>query len=258
MKKTQPADEPLLATKSTIYVAKRKVKEQSLQGLSPIVHLNKQLTFSNYTSSSKVDSNGNLKALFFIHTLSLELLSCYHTVLFLDCTYKTNKYNMPLLHFAGVSGNNKTFSAAFCFLAEENLEYYSWALKTFSSILTSHQIPPPNVLLTDRELALMNAIAEVFPNSTHMLCTWHIDKNILANASKIVKNSAEEKEIISQWSKLTQISNTADLYSAFKIFSSRCNSKFVEYVEKTWIPLAPRFVDAWTKKITHFDHRTTS
>ena len=171
MKKTQSANKPLLATKSTIYVAKQKVKEQSLQGLSPIVHLNKQLTFSNYTNCSKVDSGGKLKALFFIHSLSLELLSCYHTVLFLDCTYKTNKYNIPLLQIAGVSGNNKTFSAAFCFLAEENLEYYSWALETFSSILTSHQIPPPNVLLTNCELALMNAIAKVFPNSTHMLCT---------------------------------------------------------------------------------------
>jgi hypothetical protein len=59
MKKTQPADKPLLAAKSTIYRAKKKVKEQSRQSLSPIVHLNKQLTFSNYTSSSKVDSNGN-------------------------------------------------------------------------------------------------------------------------------------------------------------------------------------------------------
>ena len=122
MKKTQPADKPLLATKSTIYVAKQKVKEQSLQGLSPIVHLNKHLTFSNYTTCSKGNSGGNLKALFFIHSLSLELLSCYHTVLFLDFTYKKKKYNMPLLHIAGVSGNNKTFSAAFCFLAEENLE----------------------------------------------------------------------------------------------------------------------------------------
>jgi hypothetical protein len=249
MKKTQSSNKPLLATKSTIYVAKQKVKEQSLQDLSPIFHLNKQLTFSNYTTCSKVDSGGNLKALFFIHSLSLGLLSFYHTVLFLDCTYKTNKYNMPLLHIAGFSGNNKTFSsAAFCFLAEENLEYYSWALETFSSTLTSHEIPPPDFLLTDCELALMNAIAKFFLNSIHMLCTWHINKNILANASKIVKNADEEKQIMSKWSQLTQISNTADFYSSFKIFSSRFNSQFVEYVEKTWLPLAPRFVDAWTKK----------
>jgi hypothetical protein len=119
--KNHSANKPLLATKGTIHVAKQKVEEQSLQGLSPIVHLNKQLTFSNYTTHLKVDSGGNLKALFFIHSLSLELLSCYHTVLFLDCTYKTNKYNMPLLHIAGVSVNNKTFYAAFCFLDEENL-----------------------------------------------------------------------------------------------------------------------------------------
>jgi hypothetical protein len=155
---------------------------------------------------------------------------------------------MPLLHIASVSGNNKTFSAAFCFLAEENLKYYSWALETFPSALTSHKIPPPDVLLTDCELALMNTISKVFPNSIHMLCTWHINKHILTNASKIVKNADEEKQIMSQWSKITQISNTADFYPSFKIFSSRFNSQFVKYVENTWLPLAPRFVDAWTKK----------
>jgi hypothetical protein len=63
---------------------------------------------------------------------------------------------------------------------------------------------------------------------------------------------------MSQWSKIAQISNTADFYSSFKIFSSHCNSQFVEYVEKTWLPLAPRFVDAWTKRIPQFDHWTTS
>ena len=59
------------------------------------------------------------KGLFFCHALSINLLKYYHHHLLLDCTYKTNKYKMPLLHIAGITGSNKTFILAFCFIAQE-------------------------------------------------------------------------------------------------------------------------------------------
>ncbi|KNZ62308.1 uncharacterized protein VP01_1288g10 [Puccinia sorghi] len=42
------------------------------------------------------------------------------------------------------------------------------------------------------------------------------------------------------------------------IFSAIYPRDFISYMEKTWIPLAPWFVNAFTKKITHFVHQTTS
>jgi len=36
----------------------------------------------------------------------------------------------------------------------------------------------PQVILTDRDLALMNTIEIVFPNSVNLLCQFHIDKNV--------------------------------------------------------------------------------
>ena len=122
---------------------------ESLQGLSPIVHLKNQLGKSDYSTHIKTDSDGTLKALFFCHNASLELYSAYNTILFLDSTYKTNKYKMPLFHIAGVSRNNKSFSVAFCFLAEENLEFYTWALMAFLSILSTHNLSPPKIMIMD-------------------------------------------------------------------------------------------------------------
>ena len=98
--------ESILATINTIYAAKRRVKHESLRSLSPLVQLKDNLTESNYTTQVKTDFEGTLNGLFFCHTNSLELLQAYHTILFLDSTYKTNQYKMPLLHIAGVSGNN--------------------------------------------------------------------------------------------------------------------------------------------------------
>ena len=45
-------------------------------------------------------------------------------------------------------------------------------------------IPDPLSIVTDRELALMNALDTYLPNSNHLLCMWHVNMNILANCRK--------------------------------------------------------------------------
>ena len=66
------------------------------------------------------------------------------------------------------------------------------------------------------------------------------------------------KKTISHWSHLIKISTTGDFYASFERFASLYNPNFIKYVKKVWLPLAPRFVNAWKKKLPHFDHQTTS
>jgi hypothetical protein len=42
----------------------------------------------------------------------------------------------------------------------------------------------PTCIVTDWEKALMNALDHKFPSSAHLLCTWHVNMNILANCWK--------------------------------------------------------------------------
>ena len=67
MKKTHPT-ENILATVSTIDACRRKAQLESLQGLSPISHLNQTLRGTDFTTATKVNDEGTLKALFFCHT----------------------------------------------------------------------------------------------------------------------------------------------------------------------------------------------
>ncbi|KAL0216833.1 hypothetical protein RCL1_007316 [Eukaryota sp. TZLM3-RCL] len=60
-----------------------------------------------------------LLALFMYHKEALELLVQFPHVLFIDCTYRTNVNNMPLLHVVGMTCLNTTFSAFFCLLSDE-------------------------------------------------------------------------------------------------------------------------------------------
>jgi hypothetical protein len=59
---------------------------------------------------------------------------------------------------------------------------YSWALEKFKHI---NKISP-KVIVTDRELALMNSLDKVFPGCQNLLCIWHINKNIVAKCKPII------------------------------------------------------------------------
>ncbi|KAL4568210.1 hypothetical protein LXL04_023817 [Taraxacum kok-saghyz] len=64
---------------------------------------------------------------------------------------------------------------------KEDEASYIWALSAFKKTLENRE---PSVIMTDRELALMNAIKKVFPNMTNLLCIWHIEKNVLPHCKK--------------------------------------------------------------------------
>ena len=58
--------------------------------------------------------------LFFAHFKGIELAQAFPEVLLIDCTYRTNMYNMPLLHFTGVTPTGENFSIGFALLLAEN------------------------------------------------------------------------------------------------------------------------------------------
>ncbi|KAL5127382.1 putative protein FAR1-RELATED SEQUENCE 10 [Glycine soja] len=100
-------------------------------------------------------------------------------------TYKTNRYRLPLLDFVGVTPTAMTFSAGFAYLEAERVNNIVWALERFRGLFLIHD-RLPLVIVTDRDLALMNAVKTVFPESTNLLCRvesahWAL-KRVLQNS----------------------------------------------------------------------------
>lgn len=77
---------------------------------------------------------------------------------------------MPLLEIVGVTSTDYTFCIAIAYLVAESEENYIWALERLKSIMVDCGVEMPNVFVSDRELALVNAIEIVFPTSALMLC----------------------------------------------------------------------------------------
>jgi hypothetical protein len=147
---------------------------EELRSHRPIETLVELISYTNYFN--KVRLVGDVvNCVFFMHQSSVNMCQTFCIVFLLDCTYKTNKFGMPLLNVVGIMWTYATFNAGFDFLHAENEETYAWALQQFSEVVI------PKVLCTDQELALMNGITRVFSGCHNILCCWHINKNMLAN-----------------------------------------------------------------------------
>jgi hypothetical protein len=92
----------------------------TLTGRTPILALMTSLgTSDDWTHWHKLNRAGQILRLFIAHRSLIELLRGSPEVLGLDCTYKTNRYRMPLFAITGVSTLGATFHMALVFLGQE-------------------------------------------------------------------------------------------------------------------------------------------
>jgi len=188
-----------LATRQDIYNRIADARRDTHEGQSPIHALVNQLDKEGFWSRIQFAPDGRVTAVLFAHPDSLAYLQAYPELLLLDCTYKTNKYGMPLLDMIGVDATQRSFCIAFAFLSGETEEDYTWALERLKSLYEQCNATLPSVILTDRCLAVMNAASALFPAATTLLCIWHVNKAILTRCQLAFSEAKDWQEFYSYW-----------------------------------------------------------
>jgi len=123
----------------------------------------------------------------------------FNVVFLMDSTYKTNKYRLPLLEIVGgVISTGLTFSTAFVFLSSERQNNFTWALERFRELFMTSE-GGPHVIVTDRDLALMNSVGIVFPECYHLLCRFYIQKNVQAKCKMLVNFVEAWDVVLKSW-----------------------------------------------------------
>jgi hypothetical protein len=188
-------DEESCIVRTDVYNHRRKLNIEFLAGRTPIQALLQELPrdgkwFFRYD----LDDEGHVNILFAMHQDSIQLLRMHPWLLLMDCTYKTNRFNMPLLDIVGFAPTGDTFYVAFAFLKDEKQPTYELALSYLADmyrglkVLPNRDPPSPHTILTDKEVGLMNAITEVWPSTDKMLCLWHINGNVFKKADPLIKS----------------------------------------------------------------------
>jgi hypothetical protein len=72
------------------------------------------------------------------------------------------------------------------------------------------------VILTDRDLALMNIVEIVFPNSVNLICQFHIDINVGAKCKQYIS----KVEYQQQWKDIVWSPNEVEYNNSCKSLSN--------------------------------------
>ncbi|CAI9296532.1 unnamed protein product [Lactuca saligna] len=158
-------------------------------------------------------------------------------VISFDATFRTNKYGMIFVPFTAIDNHKRSINIGAGLLSNESIESYRWLLEAFLKAHVKH----PQLVLTDQDPTILQAVEAIFPTSNHRLCMWHIMKKLQAKVSadflkntdfrkrftKLVWNVYIEPEVFESRSKL--------LMRKFKLQDKRW-FKDMYRDRKLWIP----------------------
>ena len=258
-----------------IYNERQANKKKLLGGLSSVQALLKALDEhggddpeSKYYFAHEEDDRDRVKYLFFAHPESLKYFQKNPDVLLIDCTYKTNKFKMPFLHAVGVSNTGQNFELAYCFLPGETEADYNFAIQQIYLLYCRYNVTP-KVVITDKELALKNALRTYFPSVPQLLCLWHVAKNVLTHVQDnwVVKaDQSDEENEKAQEHRDNFMKRWVDCYSqkSLEKFTAAWHQliedyhdqeRLTNYLRDEWWPYRRAFVTCYTDIWMHFGNR---
>lgn len=232
---------------------------------------NKDMYFSDVCT----DADDHTSKLFIAHKASLEVFKSNSDVLVMDCTYKTNRLDMPLLNIVGCTGMNTTIHVAQCFIRSEDKDEFEWALQRLRNMFDLLHIPLPQVIFSDRDEALLNALDVTRRDVPTLLCLWHIYKDVQAHVRdhrfhKVLDTSAstrstrkyidseEHERFCKMFVRVTRSATEQEYELNLKALADT-DQQETDHVCKTWLDIwKKRVVRCWTDKVTHFGLQTTS
>jgi hypothetical protein len=251
-----------------IYNVRQRARQSRIQGLTPTERMLRDLDSIHAYHRSRVE-NGRITHLFVVAPQAADTLRLSPELLFIDCTYSTNRYNLPVLHIVGVNGNNKTIPVGVALLPNEQEPSLRWALLCLKDYLESNDVPHPQIVLTDRAEAQLNALETVLPRTKLILCRWHIDKGVETwGRSHIAPRKVDEltglpveDEDTARFLGLYRDAMYANTEPDFNAARRKLHTEFEKgaiYLDREWFKYKEMCVAAWLHTRLHYGNTTTS
>ena len=217
----------------------------------------------------RVGADGALTHLFVSWRDKVAMLQRWGDVLPMDCTYKTNRYSLPLLEVTGITATMATFTAAVVFISGETEPDYAWALAQLARLL-----PPgsPLVVLTDKDQALMAALVAAFPDAANLLCRWHVNNNVNAQVRSLIRDGDAATAFLRLYTQVCNSTSPADYELALQTLGAGGPTppdghmhagasgwtEAVAYLMQTWMVHHEKIVGAWVHRHRHLGNTATS
>ncbi|GAU46502.1 hypothetical protein TSUD_285840 [Trifolium subterraneum] len=185
-----------------------------------------------------LDEDIRVKNVFWVDAKGREDYQEFGDVISFDTTYITNKYKMPFAPFIGVNNHFQSRLLGCALLADETSNTFIWLMKTWLRAMGGN---PPNAIITDQDKAMKVAIREVFPNTRHQFCLWHILKKVPEKLSHVLRKNEDFKTnlnscIYRSWSKKQFEDKWQEMVEKFQLLENEWIQSLYEE-RQHWVPV---------------------
>lgn len=163
---------------------------------------------------------------------------------------------------------NTTIQLGLALLDGQKMSDFVRCLSDIKTSLDKHSIDAPRVIITDRDIATINAVDAVFPTVPHIICRWHFKKDVLAHARKRGHEwgmkaaptqddpslKIDSEKTLEFW-QLFWNAITSATEQGFNTIRDQIDEEFNEmspYLHREWWPYRGRLCDYSINKIRHF------
>ncbi|XP_024928240.3 protein FAR1-RELATED SEQUENCE 5 [Ziziphus jujuba] len=190
----------------------------------------------------QVDEEDRLSSVFWVETRSRIAYSCFSDVVAFDTTYQVNQYKMPFAPFTGVNHHKQSVLFGCALLADETESTFIWLFTSWLEAMSGRQ---PGLVITDYDSAIGRAVQQVFPNSSHRYCKWHIMSKMPKEMGVVY--GALPKTFQVEFDRCVNKSETTDEFeSAWQMLLDKYNLRGNDWLQslyidrKLWVPVHVR------------------
>jgi hypothetical protein len=157
---------------------------------------------------------------------------------------------------------HKIFYVVFCFMTKEKQNDYVWILQQLRHLYQKLKLSDFTIFVIDMKRELMNDRFLIFLNANHLLCTWHINNNVLINCKKSFFIKKAWEKFFFDWKTVMYAESEQEYLRSWNEFFERYNSlhdECVKYLYDIYIrDFRCRFVKCYINQMLHFDITVTS
>ncbi|KAL6129568.1 hypothetical protein ACLB2K_072918 [Fragaria x ananassa] len=119
----------------------------------------------------QLDDENRMTNVFWTDARSRTAYNYFGDAVIFDTMYRPNQYQVPFAPFTGVNHHGQMVLFGCALLLDESESSFTWLFKTWLSAMNDR---PPISITTDQDRAIQVAVAQVFPDTRHCICKWHI------------------------------------------------------------------------------------
>jgi hypothetical protein len=185
----------------------------------------------------QVDCEEHITNIFWVDAKMILDYAHFGDVVTFDTTFGTNKEYRPFGVFLRLNQFRETTIFGAAILFDETEASFTWLFETF---LAAHNYRQPRTIYTDQDAAMGKAIPNVFTESYHGLCTFHIMQNAVKHLSP-VKGQEKESHILSDFSAcMYRYEDKIEFEEAFDSMRSKVH-------KQTWLDSIYKVKEKWAE-----------